>query len=108
MYDYGRPRELHLERTCTQKVARYLCAALSTPATPTALADGREELAKSDYFRIERLKPKESISLDGSHSHYSILTHVKGEGMVDGKPSRAGQAYFVPAASACAVRAPRL
>lgn len=102
LYDYGRPRELHLEHGT--KVAHL--APHKHTATPTALADGREELAKSDYFRIERLKPKESISLDGSHSHYSILTHVKGEGMVDGKPSRAGQAYFVPAASACAVQAP--
>jgi mannose-6-phosphate isomerase len=102
LYDYGRGRELHLEHG--MNVSHLGPHKASAP--PAALADGREELASSDHFRIERLKPKESISLDGSHSHYSILTHLKGAGTIEGKPTSPGQTYFVPAASSCAVQAP--
>jgi mannose-6-phosphate isomerase len=102
LYDYGRPRELHLEHG--MNVAQLGPHKQSAPPTP--LAEGREELANSDYFRIERLRPKESISIPDGHPHYSILTCLKGEGTVDGQPARAGQSYFVPAATSCAVQAP--
>jgi mannose-6-phosphate isomerase len=66
MYDYGRPRELHIEKsleatklvTCAGKVA------------PTVLAD-RTILIDAEYFRVER------IPVTGSRSSESLLSEDK-------------------------------
>jgi mannose-6-phosphate isomerase len=102
LYDYGRQRELHVEHGMNVAHLR----PHDDAAAPIPLADGRDELAKSDYFRIERLKPKKSIQIQDGQPHYSILTCLKGEGTVDGQPAQAGKAFFVPAATSCAVQAP--
>ena len=52
LYDYGRPRELHLEHGV--KVSDL--GPHQGHVEPRMLALGREELVTSDYFRIERLR----------------------------------------------------
>ncbi len=53
LYDYGRPRELHLEHGV--KVSKLEPHPANEP--PVELAPGRDQLAASRYFRIERLRP---------------------------------------------------
>ena len=81
LYDYGRPRELHLERGAE---VSHLGPHEFNP-TPRALADGREELVACEYFRIERLKPKALITIPSGSPYYLILISTK------------GKAWFVPA-----------
>ena len=52
MFDYGRPRELHLERSL--EATRFTTRA--GKRTPVPLPD-REILVDEDYFRMERLNP---------------------------------------------------
>ncbi len=95
LYDYGRPRELHIEHGA--KVS-HLGPHTYEPQKRT-LAAGRDELAVSEYFRIERLRPKTRLALPAALPYYAILICTKGEGQLDGKPCRAGDAWFVPANS---------
>jgi len=95
LYDYGRPRELHLQHAInvSDRGPLHYCVA------PLALGPGREELVVCDYFRIERLKVAESIRFTGGAPYYLLLTCVKGSGQIAGEAFAAGQSWLVPAQS---------
>ncbi|MFL6448749.1 MAG: type I phosphomannose isomerase catalytic subunit [Bryobacteraceae bacterium] len=96
LYDYGRPRELHLEHG--MKVSRlepHDCAPESV-----AIAPWRDSLLHCDYFRIERLRPQAPINITPSADFYLVLICLKGEGTLAGSSFAAGRAWFVPAGSA--------
>lgn len=87
LYDYGRARELHLEHAMrVSHLGRHECT-----TELKALGDGREELLACHYFRIERLRPKESIRIRGDLAQYLVLIAVKGPA--------AGTAWLIPARS---------
>lgn len=81
LYDYGRGRELHLQRGAE---VSHLGPHDFTPK-PVTLAAGREELVACEYFRIERLRPKTSVKIHAGAPHFLILINTK------------GKAWFVPA-----------
>jgi mannose-6-phosphate isomerase len=88
LYDYGRPRELHLEHgMAVAKLEPY-----SFGSATRSLGNGRDSLVDCPYFRIERLQPQASITIDAGLPAHAILICVRGEG-------RAGEAWFVPAGS---------
>ena len=92
LYDYGRPRELHLDHGT--KVSD-LGPHAHTPETKS-LGTGREELLACDYFRIEKLAPKEPIIV-GKQPYYLILVCVEGQGTLGDEPAKAGEAFLIPA-----------
>jgi mannose-6-phosphate isomerase len=81
LYDYGRPRELHLDHGAA---VSHLGPHEFEPK-PVTLADGREELVACEYFRIERLRPRSSIYIPSGSPYYLILI------------SASGPVWFVPA-----------
>ena len=81
LYDYGRPRELHLEDGAR---VSHLGPYEFRPEAK-ALSRGREELVVSEYFRIERLKPPSAVTMQPRSPYYIILIGMHGE------------AWFVPA-----------
>lgn len=95
LYDYGRPRELHLEHG--MKVSRL------TPhdcePEPVAITPWRDNLLHCDYFRIERLRPQATIRISPSTDFYLILVCLRGEGKFEGSSFAPGRAWFVPAGS---------
>lgn len=95
LYDYGRPRELHLEHGV--RVSHL--GPHTAQAQTIQLAAGRDELLACEYFRIERLRPGASLRVPGGLPYYSLLICVKGSGTMDGKACQAGQAWFLPAQS---------
>jgi mannose-6-phosphate isomerase len=95
LYDYGRPRELHLEHG--MEVSHLGPHTHQAQATP--MADGRDNLLSCHYFHIERLRPKARIEIGGSQPYYSLLICTKGKGTIDGDPFTAGRSWFVPAGS---------
>jgi mannose-6-phosphate isomerase len=74
LYDYGRPRELHLDHGV--EVSRL--GPHEFAAKPVRLAEGREELVVSEYFRVERLSVKEHLTIPAGSLYYLILINTNG------------------------------
>lgn len=93
LYDYGRPRELHLDRA--MDVARM------TPhpgsAEPLPMTDGVERLVACPYFITDRIAVDGSMTVKTAapKSEFWIVTH--GAGSIDSQPFRAGEVWMVPA-----------
>jgi mannose-6-phosphate isomerase len=103
LYDYGRPRELHLE-------AGLAVADLGLhpgPRIPVDLGNGRRLLAECPYFRTE------SIVVTGELSHAAgpqaeFLVSIEGNGTVQGQPFAPGDVWIVLAGSgALTIAAPQ-
>jgi mannose-6-phosphate isomerase len=96
LYDYGRPRELHLDHGANvSHLGPYMHA-----QETMALADCRDQLVACRYFRIERLRPRGTATLGGGLPHYLLLVCTKGGGSIAGDPYAAGQTWMVPAHAA--------
>jgi mannose-6-phosphate isomerase len=96
LYDYGRPRELHLEHGI--KVSRLMPH--DCESETVAVNEWRDSLLHCDYLRIERLRPHAPITICPSTDCYLILICLRGEGTFGAGPFAPGQAWFVPAGSA--------
>lgn len=86
IYDYGRPRDLHLEKA--QEVAEL--GIHPGVSKPRALEPGREILVESDYFVTERLVWQGSAMLKAG---YCVI--LEGEGTLDGLPFRPGTVWRI-------------
>lgn len=95
LYDYGRPRELHLEHGV--KVSDL--GPHHYQVEPLTLGPGREELVVCDYFRIEKLTMQEPLTLRGGAPYYMLLLCLKGSGQIAGENYKAGTCFLVPAFS---------
>jgi mannose-6-phosphate isomerase len=93
LYDYGRPRELHLEDGC--RVSKLGPA--GEPPAPVTLAPGRAQLAESEYFRIERLNITRPLRISASSQHYLLLMCIRGHGQIAARPAEPGQVWLAPA-----------
>ncbi len=93
LYDYGRPRELHLEHG----VAVSHPGPHRLPPRPVRLADWRTQLLECPYFRIEQLRPSKPIRFTASAEYYQLLICTKGSGRIEGQAAREGQAWMIPA-----------
>ncbi|MBV9085783.1 MAG: class I mannose-6-phosphate isomerase [Acidobacteriaceae bacterium] len=96
LYDYGRPRELHVEHgAAVSHLGPHDCT-----TARTEISEGREQLVTCDYFRIERLRPKSAFAFSNPLPYYMILICTSGSGTFNGASFRAGQAWLAPANSA--------
>ncbi len=96
LYDYGRPRELHLEHgTAVSHLGPH-----DYEAKAIELAPGRDQLVESPYFRIERLRPTSRVRIDAGQPFYSLLICLKGAGSIAGEQFEAGECWLVPAGNA--------
>lgn len=95
LYDYGRPRELHLEHGV--KVAHLGPHQHSSGVVK--LDSWREQLLESSYFRIERLRPVQNFRVDAGLLFYLLLICLKGTGSIAGRHFEPGQCWMVPANS---------
>lgn len=75
LYDYGRPRQLHLEHAAA--VARL--GPHEFHPKPIALAEGRDELVACEHFRIERLRPRSAVTVRAGSPHYLLLIGLDGK-----------------------------
>ncbi len=95
LYDYGRPRPLHLDEAVAVAVAG------PAPRAPGSrpLGDGRELLLAGDSFVIERWRPDTPARVDGSATELLLIPLADG-GRLDGVSLRPGEVWRVPALSA--------
>ena len=96
LYDYGRPRELHLDHGVqVSHLGPY-----NHYQEKVILSEGREQLAACEYFRIERLRPSGAIIIGAGLPHYLLLVSIKGSGSIAGSGYAPGQTWMAPAGAA--------
>lgn len=93
LYDYGRPRELHLEHG----VAVSHLGPHQYDSKPVTVTPGRDEMVVSDYFRIERLRTTGQIEFAGGWPYYLLLICLKGKGKLGEEEFEPGKVWLVPA-----------
>jgi mannose-6-phosphate isomerase len=87
LYDYGRPRELHLDDGCIVS---------NCEAHDAAMVDLP---VNCDYFHTDRMKVRGSVEI-GPRDRNTIYVALQGEGAIAGEPFRAGEAFEVAAGTA--------
>jgi len=103
LYDYGRPRELHLDHG---RRVSHLGPHRHKPLVRT-LAPWRDHLVSCPYFHIERLRVTQGLRIAGNLSHYLLLTCVRGVGLLGDERFKLGQTWMVPAgAEPCILNGP--
>jgi mannose-6-phosphate isomerase len=88
LYDYGRPRELHLD-------AGLAVADLGGhpgPSAPVDLGEGRRLLAECPYFRTESLVVRGELSHSAANPEFLIC--IEGAGFIDGQPFATGDVWL--------------
>ncbi|HVW84557.1 MAG TPA: class I mannose-6-phosphate isomerase [Bryobacteraceae bacterium] len=85
LYDYGRPRELHLEKAMDV-----------SHLEPRSENAARELPVESAYFRTERLKV-EGSAIAPTPLANTLYIALEGEGTIAGNPFAAGEAWEVSA-----------
>jgi mannose-6-phosphate isomerase len=99
LYDYGRPRELHLDHGCR---VSHLNPHAHEPQI-NSLASWRHHLLGCPYFQIERLQLHRPIRIAENLSHYLLLVCVGGSGLLAGQPFTLGQTWMFPAGAQAAI-----
>lgn len=95
LYDYGRPRELHLE----EAVAVADRGPHPGPVQPVALGEGRQLLVRCPYFAAERLAFSSDCRYQPDPARFELLIVLEGCGDFGGQPFRPGEVWLVPAGS---------
>ena len=90
LYDYGRGRELHLEKGL--QVAN--CGTHPGYAPSAALAGGGRLLAECEYFRTELRTFAGRLEYRPNGPSPEILVFLRGEGLIAGEPFRLGEAWL--------------
>jgi mannose-6-phosphate isomerase len=92
LYDYGRPRELHLEKAveCAEPGPH------SGKSTPERLPDGGELLARCDYFATERWSLQEPAVCRWKPWTHQQLVVVEGAGWLGEEPFGTGDVWLIP------------
>jgi len=91
LYDYGRPRELHLD----QAVAISDLGDHPGASRAAALPGGRKSLVRCEYFEtqlIEWASPGQSTEIEG----WALLIFIEGSGKLFGEVFRMGEVWQLP------------
>lgn len=88
LYDYGRPRDLHLDQAAeVANLGKHPGASMPLESIP-----GRTLLVCCEYFETELLTAPPRAGAAGSH----LLVFLEGRGAVAGVPFQAGETWLVP------------
>ncbi len=87
LYDYGRPRELHLDRGVEVSDTRRF--------SPRPQPDGF--IAHCEYFVTEELDIASPAAYEFETGREHLLVLIEGRGHVNAHPARAGEVWHVPA-----------
>lgn len=91
LYDYGRPRALHLD----EAVAVAQVAPFQAALEPYTLTDGRQILADGPAFVLERWRRSGAGLLDATPARPVWVIMMAGGGRLDGQALRPGSGFLV-------------
>ncbi|HEX5229314.1 MAG TPA: class I mannose-6-phosphate isomerase [Bryobacteraceae bacterium] len=88
LYDYGRPRELHLDKA--------IQVAFTDAASP------KSQMLPIDcrYFHTELARTTSSLLYKPEAQRFHVVIFISGMGTIAGQPFREGEAWLVPAGAA--------
>jgi mannose-6-phosphate isomerase len=95
LYDYGRPRELHLDKG----VAVANLDPHPGPSTPVDLGVGQRLLARCEHFAAESLDWSDPLIYRPDPGRVDILIVLEGAGSFDGSRFGPGEVWLVPASA---------
>jgi mannose-6-phosphate isomerase len=95
LYDYGRPRELHLDKA----VAVADLSPHPGQSTPREIRPGRRLLACCRHFATELWEVAGAVEYRPDARHLDILMIIDGAGALAGRDCAAGDVWIVPAAA---------
>jgi mannose-6-phosphate isomerase len=84
LYDYGRPRELHLEK------------ALQVASTAAFDAKPQELPIDCQYFHTEMARITSPIEYPAARDRFHLLIFAGGSGKIAGRPFREGETWLIP------------
>jgi mannose-6-phosphate isomerase len=84
LYDYGRPRELHLD-----KAIQVASTAASDP-TPRLLP------VDCEYFHVELARTASSLQYKPAPDRFHLLIFLSGSGIIAGQSFREGETWLIP------------
>jgi mannose-6-phosphate isomerase len=86
-YDYGRPRELHLDK------------AMKVAARGVADVRPREFPVDCEYFHTERIEVTRQTTYPLNDGRFRMLIFLSGRGSIAGEPFQQGEGWLVPGAA---------
>jgi mannose-6-phosphate isomerase len=95
LYDYGRPRELHLEKA----VAVANPQPHPGPSAPEDLGGGRQRLVCCEHFVTELLSLESETVYHPERGRIHILVVIEGSGAFGGRAFGPGECWLVPASA---------
>jgi mannose-6-phosphate isomerase len=101
VYDYGRPREIHVKKALDVINFELQCENLK--GEEIAFEGYKKSvLCKNEYFGIEKITVGESLKDSSDEEKFDIFTCVEGEGTIEGngysEKIKMGDSYLIPAA----------
>lgn len=95
LYDYGRPRELHLDK------AMDVSSLESHPGIlpPVELGPGEQRLAGCEYFDVDLVTVNAARQYMPDPSRWQSLIVLEGSGRLDGNEVKAGDGFYLPPAT---------
>ena len=101
VYDYGRPREIHVEKALDVINFDLQCENLSEKTEEEFDGYSHILLCKNEYFGIEKITIDSQYNDISDIEKFDMLTCVDGEGTIEGKDFteriRTGDSYLIPA-----------
>ena len=94
LWDYGRPRELHVE----EAVAISDLGVHPGAARPTPISEGCDELVRCRHFVTELVKLTPGASHTPVPEQCQMWICIEGRGAIEGEPFRPGEAWLFPEA----------
>ncbi|MGC4052094.1 MAG: class I mannose-6-phosphate isomerase [Paludibaculum sp.] len=93
LYDYGRPRELHLEK------AMDVSSLEPHPGIqpPVEIGPGELRLAACEYFQVDALTVTAARQYTPDPARWQAIIVLEGSGQLDGQSVKAGDGFYVPA-----------
>lgn len=96
LYDYGRPRPLHLDRSAdVASLGRW-----QRPEAPQQLADGWQRLVRCGYFATDLLRLDAPRRYQPRQDRFEILVILSGGGRLGAERYRQGEMWKIPAGAA--------
>ena len=101
VYDYGRPREIHVEKSLD--VINFDLEAINLSNNEVKEFDGfkKVEFCDSEYFGVEKFDISTEWTDESNKEKFFILTCVEGEGVIEGEnfseKIKKGDSFLIPA-----------